>query len=125
MRKSGHEEWVKDLRERQRNIVFPDTLRNEARGWRRLMKSKQPLTVVQKVGIGLLCLGMGVVFLVPVSDKLRGSAGDPILDRLVGGFGDWIVLFAVLGTFFLLLRWRVRRALLTHRHRASGTHDLN
>ncbi len=65
MRKSGHGEWVKDLRERQRNIVFPDTLRNEARGWRRLMKSKQPLTVVQKVGIGLLFLGMGVVFFGP------------------------------------------------------------
>ena len=125
MRKSGQEEWMEEVRERQRNTVFPDTLRNEASGWRRLMTSKQPLTIVQKVGIGLLFLGMGVVFWSVISDKLRGSAGSSFFDRVFGGFGDWIVLFAILAAFFLLLRWRIRRALLARKHRASGKQDLN
>jgi len=114
---------MKDVRERQRNVVFPDTLRNEVSGWRRLMTSKQPLSIVQTVGIGLLFLAMGVVLWVVISDKLRRSAGSSFFDRVFGGFGDWIVLFAILGAFFLLLRWRVRRALLANKP-ASGKHGL-
>jgi hypothetical protein len=124
MRKSGQEEWMNDVRESQRNVVFPDTLRNEVSGWRRLMTSGRPLTIVQKVGIGLLYLGMGVVFWAPISDKLRRSAGSPFVDRVLGGFGTWIGLFAIFGLFSLLLRWRVRRALPADKHRASGKHDL-
>jgi hypothetical protein len=125
MHKSGQDEWMKDAREKQRNVVFPDTLRNEASGWRRLMTSKQPLTVVQTVGIGLLYLAMAVVFWGLISGRLRGSVGSSLFDRVLGGFGDWIVLFGILGAFFLLLRWRVRRALLANKHGAPGKHDLN
>jgi hypothetical protein len=125
MRNSGQEEWMKDVRQSQRNVVFPDTLRNEASGWRRLMTSKQPLTIVQKAGIGLLFLAMGVVYWSVISDKLRGSSGSPFFDRVLGGFGDWIGLFAIFGLVFLLLRWRARRALFAHKHRASGKRDLS
>ncbi len=126
MSKSGQEEWMKDARERQRNVVFPDALRNEASGWRRLMTGKQPLTTVHTIGIGLLFLGMGVVLWGLISEKLRHSAGNSFIDRVFGGFGDWIVLFAILGALFLLLRWRVRRTLRATRHQSStGKHDLN
>jgi nitrate reductase gamma subunit len=126
MSKPGQEEWIKDMRERQRNVVFPDALRNEASGWRRLMTSKQPLTTVHAVGIGLLFLAMGVVLGGLISEKLRRSAGDSFIDRVFGGFGDWIVLFAILGTFFLLLRWRVRRALRANKRQSStGEQNLN
>jgi len=114
---------MKDVRESQRNVVFPDTLRNEASGWRRLMTSKQPLIPVQKVGIGLLLFAMAVSLGGLIFGKLRGSAGSSFFDR-VFGFGDLILLFGIFGAFFLLLRWRVRRALLAHKHRASGRHDL-
>jgi hypothetical protein len=125
MSKSGQEEWMKDVRETQQNIVFPGTLRNEASGWRGLITSKRPLTAVQVVGIGLMYLGMGVVFWGLISDKLRRSKGSPFIERLVGGFGDWIVLFVIFAAFFLLLRWRVRRALITDKRRESGRHDLH
>lgn len=126
MTKSGREEWMKDMREGQRNVVFPDALRNEASGWRRLMTGKQPLTTVHTIGIGLLSLGMGVVFWGLISEKLRHSAGNSFIDRVFGGFGDWIVLFAMFGVFFLLLRWRVRRALHANKRQSStGEHGLN
>ena len=124
MRKTGHEEGMNDVHESQRNVVFPDTLRNEVSGWRRLMTSGRPLTIVQKIGIALLYLVMAVVVWVPISDKLHRSAGSPFVDRVLAGFGTWIGLLAILGMFFLLLRWRVRRALLADKHRAPGRHDL-
>lgn len=46
-----HDQWLQDVEARQRNIVFPSTVQNEARFWRNL--SKQPLTTSSKVGLGI------------------------------------------------------------------------
>jgi hypothetical protein len=50
------DEWLQDIAARQHNIVFPDTVQNEARFWRNL--GKQPWTTLTK--IGLLVLGIFV-----------------------------------------------------------------
>jgi len=42
------EEWLRDIEKRQRNVVFPDTVNNEARFWRNIIEGKQRLTVVQR-----------------------------------------------------------------------------
>jgi len=37
--------WLEDVRARQRNVVFPDTVQNEVRFWRNLITGKQRMTV--------------------------------------------------------------------------------
>ena len=39
----SRKEWLKDVNERQRNLVFPDTLRNEMRFWRNLGSGAEDL----------------------------------------------------------------------------------
>jgi hypothetical protein len=48
------EEWELDLLNRQRNIVFPDTILNEARFFRNLVSEQLPLNLVQKFGVLLI-----------------------------------------------------------------------
>lgn len=55
MKHSGRDEWLRDITARQRNIVFPDTLNNETRGWRNLIDGGRP-TLIQKLGILVLLL---------------------------------------------------------------------
>jgi len=50
------EEWEQDLRERQRNIVFPDTVRNQGNFYRRLLRGNRPLVGAQRVGLVLLAI---------------------------------------------------------------------
>jgi len=52
----SREEWLRDVNERQRNVVFPDTLKNETRGWRNLIESKQPLSLIQQAGLLVLAV---------------------------------------------------------------------
>lgn len=76
------EEWEQDLRERQRNIVFPDTVRNEGNFYRSLVHSKTPLSGVHRFGLGLLgtsflmmgCVGLSAAiahFIHPESEISR------------------------------------------------------
>ena len=71
MKRSGRDEWLRDIETRQQNIVFPDTLNNETRGWRNLMEAKR-LTPVQQLGIVVLFLfvtGFGLAFAYFISDS--------------------------------------------------------
>lgn len=58
MKHLGKDEFLRDVEARQRNIVFPDTLNNETRGWRNLMESRHP-TLIQKLGMLVLLLFVG------------------------------------------------------------------
>jgi hypothetical protein len=112
--KKDLDEWIQKARTSQQNTVFPGTVQNEADGWRNLVTGKRRLTLVQCVAVGLLYLGMGVVFWGMIELKLHDSAPtSSVVDRLVAVFGDWAILFFICGMFFLLLRWRVRHALLS------------
>jgi hypothetical protein len=48
------EEWLRDVEARQHNIVFPDTVQNEARFWRNL--GKYPSSTPAKVGLVVLAV---------------------------------------------------------------------
>jgi hypothetical protein len=41
------EEWLQDIEARQRNVVFPDTVNNEARFWRNIIEGKKKLSTVR------------------------------------------------------------------------------
>ena len=118
MRKRGREAWLDDIRASQRNVVFPDTVQNEGRFWRNILSGKGRFTITQVVGIGLMYLTMGGVIGIAVYQKVHNSsATGSLFNRLVTNFGNWIVLFSIFGVLFLLLRWRVRRALSTATNR--------
>lgn len=109
----GREEWLQDIDARQRNSVFPDTVQNEGRFWRNLASGKQKLTIVQIIGIALMFLTVIAIFWSDAAWKFRFAASGSIFDRLVPVFADWAIILGVFVVFFLVLRWRVRRALLS------------
>ena len=116
MRKA-REEWEQDVSARQRNVVFPDTVRNEGRLWGNLKSGKQKLTIAQAMGIALIFLVCVRVFWSDAAMRFRYAASGSIFNRLVAAFGWWVIIFGLFGLFFLLLRWRVRRALLSEQRR--------
>lgn len=50
------QEWEQDLRKRQCNIVFPDTVLNEGRFYRHLLRGNMPISAVQRIGVFILAL---------------------------------------------------------------------
>jgi hypothetical protein len=48
------QEWERDVRNRQRNIVFPDTVLNEGRFYRNIFSGAAQLNSTQRIGILLL-----------------------------------------------------------------------
>jgi hypothetical protein len=74
---------------------------------------KRGLNIVQLVGIILIFVTMGGVFWSAIYWRLWVSKADgSLLELLISSFGGWIIAFAIFGALFLLLRWRVHRALL-------------
>jgi hypothetical protein len=87
---------MREVELRERNTVFPDTALNEARFWRNLVSGKQRVSAAHVVFIVLVC----GVLAVPVWDILKA------MTSIFGG-----LFLAGCGALFLLLRWRVRKAL--------------
>jgi hypothetical protein len=110
------EEWEQDVRARQRNVVFPDTAQNGGRFWRNLASGKQKLTIVQAIGIFLFFLPLASIFWDDAARKFRFAASGSTFDQLVPVLTEWAVILVVFVAAFLLLRWRVRRALLSGKH---------
>jgi len=50
----NREQWLRDIEERQRNVVFPDTVQNEARFWRNLQDS--PRKALTTIGLAVLAI---------------------------------------------------------------------
>lgn len=50
------QEWERDVRNRQRNIVFPDTVLNEGRFYRNIASGKAVYTLGQRISL-LIVLG--------------------------------------------------------------------
>ena len=97
MNKPSSNEWMRDVELSQRNVVFPDTVANEARFWRNL--GDRPWTASIKIGMAVLavfvCAWLGI-FLVAARHVL------------------WVVVLGMLllwGPIFGLLAWAVRRNL--------------
>jgi hypothetical protein len=109
------QEWLQDIDARQRNTVFPDTVQNEGRFWRNLASGKQKLTIVQVVGIALFFLTIVGILWEEAARRFRFGTSGPMFDRLVATFGSWAIALGLFGVLLLLLRWRVRRALLSEK----------
>jgi hypothetical protein len=91
-------QWMQDIDNRQRNVVFPDTVQNEARFWRNL--GSTPWKTSTKIGVALLAVWVGIWITFIAAAALRKG-----LALFVGA------LLLIWGPIFLGLAWAVRRNL--------------
>jgi hypothetical protein len=104
-----HDEWLRDIDARQRNVVFPDTAANEARFWRNLMEGKQKLTRLQTVGILIMGL-LAVALVVMTVGWANGFQHDSFSARsLLIASLYWLFAFGVLFGFLALFTLSTRR----------------
>jgi len=91
--------WMQDIEDRQHNLVFPDTVQNEARFWRNLGSS--PWTTATKVGVAILAVFVGgwLTTLLRITFQAH-----------VTGWAVFWVL-AIWGPIFAVLAWATRRSL--------------
>jgi hypothetical protein len=104
----GVEEWELDILNRQRNIVFPDTVLNEGRFFRNVVSGQMPLNPIQKFGILLItapfiatgCIGMALAIgdLLAAQDVFgRGLFLVPIFTPIAQvGFGIIVIVRGLL-----------------------------
>jgi hypothetical protein len=91
--------WLQDISDRQRSVVFPDTVQNEARFWRNI--GDQPWTTTTKIGLGLMVV-------------LFGGFGAAIIAATIQGGVFWayiLIMLGVCGPIFAAIAWATRRAL--------------
>jgi hypothetical protein len=93
-------ELDKDVSDRQRNVVFPYTVSNEARLWRGIRD--QPLSTTGKIGFALLAL----MVLGPAAAFLTAGFWDRRVWQLVA------IALLILGPLFLAVALATRRELV-------------
>ena len=99
--KQPAEEWERDIAARQRNVVFPATVQNEARFWRNL--GNQPWTPTTRIGIAILSLFVfGLLGRLVIALFQEGVALRAVL-----------VVLAIWGPIFIATAWVTKRALRT------------
>jgi len=85
----------------------------------RLITSKEPLSVLQVVGLLVLYLSvLGLLFVAGdvALTQFHNTSGTGV-SRVVAGFGGYVIVLALIGAVFLLLRWRIRKALASEHKR--------
>jgi hypothetical protein len=97
----GRDSWRRDIENRQRSIVFPDTVRNEARLWRNLVEDRTPWKKSTKVGVAILAVFVGSwLAVLTIATHQQGVT--------------WILALLMLlvwGPIFAILRWATKRTL--------------
>lgn len=106
----GRHDWERELRERQRNIVFPDTVLNQGTFYRAVFRSKTSLPRTHRLGLLLLaapflfggCFGLaasiaGFLHSTGEIDKLLSFTGG-IAAAASCAFGIALVVRALVGT---------------------------
>jgi hypothetical protein len=77
--------WEQDLRNRQRNIVFPDTVLNQGTFYRNLLSRNAHLNSVQRIGmviLSLFAIGHSIVMIASMFDA-QDDFSSPWIIRIV------------------------------------------
>jgi hypothetical protein len=80
------QEWERDVINRQRNIVFPDTVLNEGRFYRNIASGKAVFTVGQRISL----LGIAGYFLFVSTVDFAGRFGE-FLAKDHSQFRGWVL----------------------------------
>jgi hypothetical protein len=65
------QEWERDVRNRQRNIVFPDTNLNQGRFYRNIFSDKAQFNLTQRIGLLLIAGILLSVGCLGIADAVR------------------------------------------------------
>ena len=109
-------EFQDDLSARQRNIVFPDTVRNEGMFFRELADGKRSLNRIQRIGVLILAavsIIFGTIPFMSAVDGWRGASEHKFMNAYKG-FGA-PGLFTFLGLLLMLLGAKLLKAAIAAR----------
>jgi hypothetical protein len=94
-----HQQWMQDVEDRQRNVVFPQTLANETRLWRNVLSGEATaLTWAGLAVFGTFVFG----FLIYILKVFNDSGG--VLHGV-------LVTVLIFGPMFGVIAWATRRNL--------------
>jgi hypothetical protein len=93
----GMNRLLQDLWWRQRNIVFPDTVRNEGIFYRNAARGDQPRDAVQRVGTMMLA-----VTLLLVGAGYIASVVGTLVEQGLGALIPAIIAFVIASVFFVV-----------------------
>jgi hypothetical protein len=114
--------WLQDLRNRQRNIVFPDTVLNTGNFYRNMLAKKAHFNPVQRAGLVVMSLVLICISILLLSPIFGDSENGPVkfvmtLEGLLFG-----LLYSLVG-FRILKRAATATSASQHRrHRKDNQH---
>ena len=91
----SRQEWERDVINRQRNIVFPDTNLNEGRFYRNIASGKAVFTTGLRVSLGIMVLFFTMASAVGLAGGVALVEPDLLVLPLLAGLGSlgfWIFL---------------------------------
>jgi len=89
-------DWERDVINRQRNIVFPDTNLNEGRFYRNIASGKAVFSAGQKVGLLVIVLFVTIMTSFGLAQTIASVIAERDLDGIAIGLWGCIYLLAVL-----------------------------
>ena len=89
-------EWERDVINRQRNIVFPDTNLNEGRFYRNIASGKAVFSAGQKVGLLVIVLFVTIMTSFGLAQAIAETMAQRDLDGIAIGLWGALYLLAVL-----------------------------
>jgi uncharacterized BrkB/YihY/UPF0761 family membrane protein len=93
-----HQEWLRDVYDRQRNTVFPDTAASEARFWRNLFNGTRTLSGVQIAGVLVLVVWV-LALVVGFSIEEKGGS---FWETITIAFVRWSLAIGLLAGFLMV-----------------------
>jgi hypothetical protein len=92
----GLKEWERDVLNRQRNIVFPDTNLNEGRFYRNVASGKAVFSVGQKICLAIIVLFVTIVTSFGLAQAIAATMAQRDLQGKVTGLWGGLYLLAIL-----------------------------
>jgi len=89
-------DWERDVINRQRNIVFPDTNLNEGRFYRNIASGKAVFSAGQKVGLLVIVLFVTIMTSFGLAQTIASVIAERDLDGIAIGLWGCIYLLAIL-----------------------------
>lgn len=89
-------EWERDIVNRQRNIVFPDTNLNEGRFYRNIASGRAVFSVGQKVCLLVIMLYMTIMTSFGLAEAIAETMAQRELDGKVTGLWGGLYSLAIL-----------------------------
>ena len=89
-------EWERDVINRQRNIVFPDTNLNEGRFYRNIASGRAIFSVGQKVSLLVIVLFVTIMTSFGLAQTIASVIAQRDLDGIAIGLWGCIYLLAIL-----------------------------